>query len=805
MMNWKRNRSLVEKQGYRGIQSLLIAAAVLFSFGGFLGIRQPGMVHLAVAVPVWMLYLLFVFLEGSGRLLFGAGSAAFLGAAVWKIGAAECLAFGRTYLYWLLGVDGYMADWQVGYECLQTAVIVLLCCLLQLLCEKQVWIMILTAVCLTAGAAYCLFARIPVSKPGLAFLMTFLLFVLTELVQRHWEKIRKQDHRAHMVFLAPFLTLYFLFLLYVPSREEPYDWKFVKETFQKIQESSVVLSQNLRFGWSDDYDLSLSGFSRRSSLTGNLKSDEKEQMTVQTGNRNIRNIYLTGNVYHRFAGREWEFAEEDHSDEQRLDTLETIYAIARMKETKEEAERMDYLHQSKVTVRYRYFKTSHLFLPLKSTELTWKEKEPRYDDRGGYLMFDSAAGYGTEYEAGYYLLNQGSDAFLELLEAPPEDDPEILEDVLWEYRLKIPELSEVTGLRELTELASESLEQYRRKIKEKYWSPVLLSQEVQQYLAEVTQGAGSRIEKLYRIEEALSQLVYTEDPGALPGEVTDEQSFLDYFLLEKREGYCSYFATAFALLARAEGFPTRYVQGFCVPVRGNAETRVYSSMAHAWPEVYIEGVGWIPFEPTPGYRVGRYNPWKTTAEKSAEKASLTGEFQPVLPEPMMPVVPDAEVFVPEEPEEDPGLAAALEYVRTLGKMLLLVIIGAFVLCLLVLNAKKLWRRFRYQKQDVTEKFLTEVTELQRLLAWLGYARRENETIAEWKERILETERMAAEAAKQTPEPGWLNFLDRYEDLIYGNGIVTKQWLLEIWAERKQIEGLLKERKQFLYIYYMIAE
>ena len=87
-------------------------------------------------------------------------------------------------------------------------------------------------------------------------------------------------------------------------------------------------------------------------------------------------------------------------------------------------------------------------------------------------------------------------------------------------------------------------------------------------------------------------------PGPLPKHITTPEAFLDYFLLESKQGYCSYFATAFVLLARAEGIPARYVEGFCVPLQGEQSLTVYGNMVHAWPEVYIQGVGGIPFEPT---------------------------------------------------------------------------------------------------------------------------------------------------------------------------------------------------------------
>ena len=66
-------------------------------------------------------------------------------------------------------------------------------------------------------------------------------------------------------------------------------------------------------------------------------------------------------------------------------------------------------------------------------------------------------------------------------------------------------------------------------------------------------------------------------------------------------GYCEQFASAFAVIARLMHIPTRVVVGFLNPVEAAKDTYVFSAYdLHAWPEVYIDGAGWVAFEPTPG-------------------------------------------------------------------------------------------------------------------------------------------------------------------------------------------------------------
>lgn len=76
--------------------------------------------------------------------------------------------------------------------------------------------------------------------------------------------------------------------------------------------------------------------------------------------------------------------------------------------------------------------------------------------------------------------------------------------------------------------------------------------------------------------------------------------------LERGSGYCVHFASAMAVMSRLSGIPARVAVGF-LPGLGSydeaTDATTYSvrtSDLHAWPELYFEGAGWIPFEPTPG-------------------------------------------------------------------------------------------------------------------------------------------------------------------------------------------------------------
>jgi len=95
---------------------------------------------------------------------------------------------------------------------------------------------------------------------------------------------------------------------------------------------------------------------------------------------------------------------------------------------------------------------------------------------------------------------------------------------------------------------------------------------------------------------------YSTDPSfAGSGDLAYDFLFLD------KSGYSIHYATAATLLFRAYGIPARYVEGYIITpkdiegVGDNSILQIDATHAHAWTEVYQNGVGWIPVEVTPSY------------------------------------------------------------------------------------------------------------------------------------------------------------------------------------------------------------
>lgn len=159
--------------------------------------------------------------------------------------------------------------------------------------------------------------------------------------------------------------------------------------------------------------------------------------------------------------------------------------------------------------------------------------------------------------------------------------------------------------------------------------------------------------------------------------------------LEKKAGYCVHFASTFAVMARTMDMPSRVVVGFLPGTETNARwdgMRVHSVAAkqlHAWPEVYFEGIGWIPFEPTVG--LGRET---ALAPENVEDEESEPTGEPSASASATPSAAPSESAAPlpsEDPQETEKSSVPTPFLWSL-------VVAAGVLLLLTLPC--LWRRTR---------------------------------------------------------------------------------------------------------------
>lgn len=186
-------------------------------------------------------------------------------------------------------------------------------------------------------------------------------------------------------------------------------------------------------------------------------------------------------------------------------------------------------------------------------------------------------------------------------------------------------------------------------VKELYLQlPGTLPRRVAELTSQLTEGKSNAYDRTVAIAQYLkANYAYSLSDAQVPGEHED---FVDAFLFKNRAGYCDYFSTAMTVMLRSAGIPARWVKGFA-PGEAQADGGGYDELlplsnvsapkseqalaavtntgsfeeanlpaakpasrmlsvtvrnqdAHSWVEAYFAGVGWVPFDPTPGFAQG---------------------------------------------------------------------------------------------------------------------------------------------------------------------------------------------------------
>ena len=150
-------------------------------------------------------------------------------------------------------------------------------------------------------------------------------------------------------------------------------------------------------------------------------------------------------------------------------------------------------------------------------------------------------------------------------------------------------------------------QEYPAEVTAKYLRVPALDPRVPQLAAQITASSRNNFDKAAAIENYLrGHYGYTLQLSRAP--VKDP---IANFLFERKQGHCEYFASAMAVMLRAQGIPSRVVNGFRSDefndLTGNYVVRAKD--AHSWVEAYFPGYGWEAFDPTPAGASGTPQGW----------------------------------------------------------------------------------------------------------------------------------------------------------------------------------------------------
>jgi len=441
------------------------------------------------------------------------------------------------------------------------------------------------------------------------FYISLVIFMIYYLKYIYLKKLPADQYGksgtvVFTVYSIPLCILIIVIAFLIPAGKKPIEWKWMDAKISAAYNSILEIIDNRKS--SGFFSLKETGFERSiRNLGGKVKLDDTIVLKVKSPVR----IYLKGYCGDIYTGSSWTKSSnntsplDDSINGFSIDLLEYTTGIQFLGYNRATIEQL--LDEQTIEIEYENIRTRTLFVPVKAFEIeaTDIEQSGISTDPEGILSYNSLLKKGFMYSIKMYNPRINDEEFINLLRKSQKGLYEMFEEFInFIGRLgRIRRSSYRAILEDISKLSEYSEEVYSRYLQ----LPENLPERVRELALSITENHRNNYDKVKAVEQYLAKnYPYTLNPKP----VTPGNDFVDSFLFDIREGYCTYYASAMAVLLRCAGIPARYVEGYMLPPKAESDGTylVTNNQAHAWTEVYFEGIGWIPFEPTSPFVSGFY-------------------------------------------------------------------------------------------------------------------------------------------------------------------------------------------------------
>ncbi len=412
---------------------------------------------------------------------------------------------------------------------------------------------------------------------------------------------------------------------------------------------------------------------------------------------------------------------------------------------------------SEVEVEYAYLNTPDLIAPVNALLIDDGSQAAGGPVYGGRSPENAVHKKGYRFTARYLDLDYGSPYLAGLIREAGDAG----RDESFSYEEACRYFMELYGV----ELGSILTEDAYEEAAERSYSAADLSTDgvsgaLRELSEQLTSGIPGEYDKCRVIEGYLRQYPYRtdavggHDPLSTMATSAGMADIADRFLFETGAGYCVHYTSSMVMLLRLSGIPARAVSGYfyVYPFDKEDAYEVSGDCAHIWPEAYIRGVGWVPFEPTGAYRTAEEYTWHRKA--ATARNGSRSPYAPPIPAPAQ--VPDV---------SDDGKTSGDTSVMTLDQAMrialptvLSILIILAVLLLLTLAAARL----RYLRATPEKKLAMDVDMIKK-----GIRRQSAEDFAD---RGLLSDYTAR--APEALRPDIQRVFDAYYKVVYGSSAVS---------------------------------
>ena len=308
-----------------------------------------------------------------------------------------------------------------------------------------------------------------------------------------------------------------------------------------------------------------------------------------------------------------------------------------------------------------------------------------------------------------------------------------------------------------------------------------VSPELQELADQITSGVPGEYDKCKVIEGYLRQYSYQtnavggHNPLSTMSTSAGMADIADRFLFETGAGYCVHYTSSMVMLLRLSGIPARAVSGYryVYPFKKADAYEVSGDCAHIWPEAYIRGVGWVPFEPTSAYRTAEEYTWHRRPAVSGDDSQSA--YVPPIPAPTQ---------IPEAPDnkETAGSLSGMTLDQAMQIALPTALSILITLALLILGTLSA-ARLRYLRAAPEKKLAMDVDMIKK-----GIRRQSAE---DFTDRGLLSDYIAR--APEALRPDIQKVFDAYYRVVYGSSAVSAEENELAASVREQLHAALKKR------------
>ena len=520
--------------------------------------------------------------------------------------------------------------------------------------------------------------------------------VITALVVLSVSIIRRKS--PFIFFLGLFLVM-----LIIPVRDEPINWNPVIDAANRVVEKTKDMTRSLNYYLSDigigsSYH---TGYSSLDQTGAALIASDKQELGIRTRD-NITFKYIDGKTGQKIIRRKTIYLTgSGRVDKNKLlDFLFSMYTHGA-----DPTEAALFSTTGRMEITYEYLKTGDEIFPdcLMSLE-----------DADGDEVYGSSLKHkkGYRLQACYMDIDYGS-PYLEDMIAHPVT---VIKKSDTGYKTMAAYVLATYGIRLNKYVSEEEYVSWQEGSTPglEYLDTDGATGRMRDLAHEVTAGCSNDLNRCRAIEAFLRQYKYSRDTGSAGRGSTADAAGLsnitDRFLFGSGEGYCVHFASSMVMLLRLNGIPARLSGGYryTFPFDRQDVYEVSSADAHIWPEAYIEGFGWMGFEPTAAFSTSSDRTWHRKAENGDGRYSTDGSAAGTVNTGHTDVpLPYNESEAADNDAGGEGTAALLEYV----KITFIIILMILITLVLMIALAMVLRTVRYKMSDRDKRLKMDIRDI----------------------------------------------------------------------------------------------